>query len=532
MEKLFWRMFAKRSLICFFVIIFLLFTCVLRVTVISTSNYSEVQANMGSIKIKIQNQRGTVFDCNGYPLTNNKKKIIACVSPTPRAITAISTVLKDAELTAVLETLKSGKPTICEVPKAVNCDGIICTEIYTDENYIPAIHTIGYTDNENDGVSGIQKAYNDYLKNSNPLTVRFASDGKGRVLAGVKPVIENKNSPLSYGVVSTVDINVQNILEGFSQQLGKGAIIAADVTTSKIRGIVSCPSYTIDNIENLLEDSSSPLFNRTLGAYNVGSVFKLCVAAAGIENGQENFKYSCKGSFKIIDRVFKCHNILGHGVTDLNHAIANSCNTYFYNAGLKVGKENILNMASNLNFGRQIDLCDGIATAKGALPDTQKLDNLAHLANFSIGQGDFAASPVSLLPLYCAIANSGKYYMPSIIEGFTQNGSLTKYDYGSPTRVFTEKTAQKLKTALALVINEGTGTQAKPKTVNAAGKTATAQTGKFKNGKEIKSSWFCGFFPIENPKYAVVVFCEDQETQTITCAEIFAQIADKINALE
>lgn len=532
MEKLFWRMFEKRSLICFFVLLFLLFTCILRVTVLTTTtNYRDVQAEYGSIKIEIQNQRGTIFDCNGYPLTNGKKKIIACVSPTPRAITAISAVLKGEALDTVLEALKSGKPTICEVPKQINCDGIICTEIYTDDNYIPAIHTIGYTDNENNGISGLQKAYNSTLKTDTPLTVRFACDGKGKVLPGIAPQIENKISSLSYGVVSTIDINIQNIVEYYSKMLGKGAIITAEVKTAKIRGIVSYPDYTTDNIEKILNDENSPLFNRTLGAYNVGSVFKLCVAAAAIENGYQNFKYTCKGSCKIIDRVFKCHETLGHGLTDLNHAIAYSCNTYFYNAGIITGEKNILNMASNLNFGKTIRLCYNVTTAKGVLPDVQSLVNPAHLANFSIGQGNFTATPISLLPLYCAIANNGKYHIPSIIEGFTENGTQTIYDYGSPTRAFSEKTAEKLKTALSLVVNEGTGTQAMPKTVTAAGKTATAQTGKFKNDKEIKSSWFCGFFPIDNPKYVVIIFCEDNSEQTKTCAEIFAEIADKITSM-
>lgn len=533
MEKLFWKMFAKRSLICFFVILFLLFVCILRVTVLTTTtNYREVQADSGSIKIEIQNQRGTIFDHNGYPLTNNKKEIIACVSPTPRAITAISTVLHGEELDSVLEQLKNNKPTICEVPKAINCDGIVCTQIYTNYNYIPAIHTIGYTDKQNNGISGLQKAYNNLLSTGEPLTVRFACDGKGKVLPGVAPQIENKISSLSYGVITTIDINIQNVLESYGSALGKGAIIVSDVKTAKIRGIVSCPAFTTDNIENILNDENSPLYNRTLGAYNVGSVFKPCVAASVIENGFEKLTHNCKGSYKIIDRIFKCHLLSGHGITDLNYAVANSCNTYFYKAGIKIGEQNLLNMASNLNFGKCIRLCDGITTAKGVLPDNNKLDNLAHLANFSIGQGDFTATPISLLPLYCAIANGGKYYMPSIVEGFTQNGNKTQYDYGSPTRVFSESTANKLKTALSLVVSEGTGTQAKPKSVTAAGKTATAQTGKFKNGKEIKSSWFCGFFPIDNPQYAVIVFCEDQETQTISCAEIFSQIADKISGLE
>lgn len=532
MKKLFWRIFVKRSLICFFVIIFLLFTCVLRIAEICSGNYSEVQANLSSLKLEIANQRGTIFDCNGYPLTNSKKKIIACVSPTPRAITAISTILKDKELEGVLETLKGGKPAICEVPKIIECDGILCAEIYTSDNYIPAIHTVGYSNRDNNGACGIEKAYNSLLKNEIPLTIRYACDGKGRILQGVEPTIENKVSPLSFGVVSTIDINIQNVVENVAENLAKGAIVVADANTSKIRGIVSVPTFTIDKIENILNDANTPLYNRSLGAYNVGSVFKLCVAASAIESGYESFNYNCKGSFKIIDRTFKCHNLSGHGINNLNSAISESCNTYFYNLGIKSGANNLLETASNLNFGKKIRICNGINTAKGTLPTLEKLQNIAHLANFSIGQGDFTATPISLLPLYCAIATDGKYYMPSIVEGTTQNGKLTKYDYGSPTRVFSKSTADKLKDALRLVVTEGTGVLGNPKTVTAAGKTATAQTGKFLNGKEIESSWFCGFFPFEKPKYVVVVFAENKALITKPCAQIFAEIADKINSLE
>ncbi len=527
-DKLFWHIFAKRSLICFILIIALLFSCILRTAVISTSNYSEVQKNFSSLKIKIGNTRGTIFDCNKYPLTNNTKKIIACVSPTPRAVTAISQVLEDDNLSNVLDALKSGKPTVCEVPKQISCDGIVCAEIYETSSNIPAIHTVGYTDSENKGVSGLQKAYENILYNSEDIAVRFACDGKGRVLSGVKPEIVGETSPYNNSVVTTIDINIQNIAEKVAQNLGQGSVIIADAKTSKIRAIASVPTFNTENLNTLLDDATSPLFNRSLAAYNVGSVFKPCVAAAGIESGFQHFCYSCTGSTKIIDRVFKCHEHNGHGFTSLSYAIANSCNTYFYNFGLKIGKTNILNMASNLNFGKQIKLCDGIYSASGNIPTNIKLENIAHLANFSIGQGELLASPVSLLPLYTAIANGGKYYMPSIVESTIQNGKESKYNYGSPTRVFSPETADILKQALALVISEGTGTLAKPQSVEAAGKTATAQTGKYADTQEIISSWFCGFFPLINPKYVVIVFAEDTQKQTKSCAEVFAQIADEI----
>lgn len=523
--------FSVRCLLCFIIITALFFSCILRTAVISTSNYAEVQKEMSSLKIKITNTRGTVFDCNRYPITNNVKKIIACISPTPRAITAISQILSGEELENVLEILKTGKPAVCTVPEKTECDGIVYTEVYTNQNDISAIHTVGYTDSENKGVSGIQKAYDNILYNSQDTFVRYACDAKERILNGVSPEIINVVSPFANGVITTIDINIQNAAEKNAEYLGKGAIIIADTKTAKIRGIASVPKFRYNEIINALENEDTPLYNRAFAAYNVGSVFKPCVAAAGLEKNLEYFTYNCTGSCKIIDRVFKCHNHSGHGNIKLESAIANSCNTYFYNFGIKTGKTAILELADTLNFGKRIKLCDGIYSSSGILPTERKLENTAHLANFSIGQGDFTAAPVSLLPLYCAIANGGEYYLPSIVESTVVNGKKKSYYIGKPTKAFKNTTAEKLKKALLAVITDGTGNLAKPKTVSAAGKTATAQTGKYENGKEIISSWFCGFFPFENPQYTVIIFCENSNLQKKSCAEIFSKIADTVTEL-
>ena len=93
-------------------------------------------------------------------------------------------------------------------------------------------------------------------------------------------------------------------------------------------------------------------------------------------------------------------------------------------------------------------------------------------------------------------------------------------------------TAEALRNYLEAVITEGTGEDACPKTIAAAGKTATAQTGKFENGVEINEGWFCGYFPAENPEYVVVVFSENTLRQTKTCSQIFAEIADNIASLK
>ena len=132
-----------------------------------------------------------------------------------------------------------------------------------------------------------------------------------------------------------------------------------------------------------------------------------------------------------------------------------------------------------------------------------------------------------MLTLYCAAAYDGSYALPTAVAGTLAGGKFTPTAERGRTRVMTARTAKELREYLSAVITEGTGKAAAPKTVSAAGKTATAQTGRYENGKEICEGWFCGFFPAEEPQYTVIVFSENTEKQTKSCAEIFAAIADR-----
>lgn len=531
--KTFGAAFSRRSAGCFFIMMALFFSCILRVAVAATSDYAEVQKQQSSYRLTAGKARGTIYDRNMVPLTNSESKIIAAVSPTPRAITAISGVLSGEELEGVLERLKSGKPVLCEVPEIIDCDGIACTTVYEhNSSDTPAIHLIGYTDSDSRGVSGLEKAYDDILYSDNEISFVYTTDGKGEILKGISPETQNDTSVTAGGVVTTLDVNIQSVAEQAAQKIERGAVVIADAKTSEIYAMVSRPDFDCTEISEYLEADGSPLLNRALAAYSVGSVFKPCVAAAGIEAGKGGFTYTCTGSCKIIDRYFRCHNLSGHGHMDLKSGLADSCNTFFYNFAFLVGGEAIYNTASALNFGKSIDICDGLSTYSGSLPRLDTLSNIAFLANFSIGQGELLLSPVSMLTLYCAIASDGTYSIPSAVKGTLTDGSLTPYESGSRTRVMSSETAALLRGYLAAVIEEGTGTSAKPQTVSAAGKTATAQTGKYENGVEICQGWFCGFFPAEEPKYTVIVFSEDTSRQSASCGEVFAEIADKIASLE
>ena len=525
------KMFSRRAAICFFVITFLMLGCILRVAVLAVGNYEQVQIEQSTYRIKAADSRGTIYDCKMRPVTNNSTCILAAVSPTPQAIMGISSLLSGEELDRVLKTLKINKPAVCRVPYQIECDGIAFTKIYEstlDGTF--ASHIVGYTDSTGHGVSGLQYYYDELLYSKKGIEAQFTVNGRGEVLSGIEPTFNNDIKPISQGVVSTIDVDIQSVVENAAEGLTSGAVIIAEVKTAKIRAMVSMPQFDIYEVDKSLEASNSPLLNRALLSFSVGSAFKPCVAAAAIEEKAGGYTFNCKGSTHIIDRSFNCHKRDGHGLMDLRHALAFSCNCYFYNFAISVGAESIYKMASSLNFGSSIRIADGMKTNSGNLTRLQEISNDAVLANLSIGQGELLLSPVSMLTLYCAISGDGTYRLPTIVEKTIRGGKQAEYKLSSPTRVMKESTAALLRDYLSNVITEGTGIAAMPTLCTAAGKTATAQTGRYyENGTEITNSWFCGFFPAEKPQYVAIVM-SDGATQKST-AGIFAEIADGVTKL-
>ena len=522
--------FAARAAVCYFLVLFLLFSCVLRVAVIDSKGYDKVSAEQSAYKIKVCRVRGTIYDSNMLPLTNNKKSITAVVAPTERALMAVSGKINPDESQELIDKLRNNKPAVCKVSEEIECEGVATTYTYSTQGTNSACHIVGYLDNTGHGAAGLEAAYDNLLYSDEYLCAVYEADGKGNILGGSQPRFENNSLSYSNYVVSTIDINMQNAALKAASRIKKGAVVVAEVKTAEIKVLLSLPQFDVSNLSASLNDENSPFVNRALSAYSVGSVFKSCVAAAGVESGLSGYKFNCEGSTYIIDRYFKCHKLDGHGTVDLRQALAFSCNCFFYNYAQMVGGEAIYKKARVFGFGSSISIADNIKTASGNLPEVNTLKNPARLANFSIGQGELTASPISLLPLYIAVANNGKYYLPSIVKRSVKGGEVTEYDKGYPTQAMSNNTANTIKEYLSSVISEGTAAAAAPKTVTAAGKTATAQTGKKdKNGVKINNSWFCGFFPAEEPKYVAVILSEGGNS--IETTTTFAEIADEISRI-
>lgn len=522
------KAFAIRSVFCFYIILMLLMSSILRVAVISSENYSQIQSNQTSYRINVSTLRGTIYDCNMVPLTNNSSKIMAAVTPNPRSIIAISQVLEDNALETVLDNLKNNKPVVCKISKNINCDGIATTTVYeryNNENI--ACHLIGYTNSDGHGISGLELAYDDILYSESQVSAVFSIGGNGEVLKGISPFFENDLSQILNGVVTTVDINIQGIAEKYAALMNSGCVIVSEVQTGKIRAMASVPTFDVSSISESLVGKNSPMINRALYTFNVGSIFKPCIAATAIEKNISNVIFNCEGRLEIGDRNFRCHNLSGHGQMNLCSSLAQSCNCYFYNIANLLGGEYVYDTAAKLSINSTIKLADNYYALSGILPNKNELSNSATLANLSIGQGNLMSSPIAMLNLYTAIAGNGSYYIPSVVEKTIKDGEENYYNTGSPTCVMKPETAKILREYLKTVISEGTGKEAQPTFTTAAGKTATAQTGRYYEDKtEITNSWFCGFFPADEPQYVVVIMSDNKID--VSTASIFAKIADGI----
>ncbi len=508
----------------------MMFFGIVRLTAVAIGN-QDLASDTGTASVVLDCGRGDFCFFDGSNITGGGECITAIFLPTENAIEKFCEIATGEEKKEGIENLNNNIPVTLKTETEIICSGVFCYE--TEERYSQLFgleHIIGYLDDENRGVVGLEKGYDSLLYSSAYKKVSFSVDAKGNYLPGVTPVISGGSSGTK--IYLTVDRDIQKICLEVASEIQKGGIVVTEVATGKIKGIISKPLYSAKNLKYYINSKDSPLINRVLNAYSVGSVFKPLVAGAMLENGVGDFCYTCLGSEDISGITFNCNKTAGHGNLTLKDGLVASCNTYFYSGALRVNPESLLNTANALGFGAGIDICNGIYGEMGNITSLKNLSSKAGMANFAIGQGDILISPLAITNLYSAIAGGGSYFSPTLIEKIEINGEVKEISKTAQNFVFSGSTANILKEYLTEVVEKGTGKLAKSSIVKIGGKTATAQTGQYNGEKEILNAWFCGFFPADNPKYAATVFVEDGSSGGSDAAPIFKSLAEKISELE
>lgn len=532
---------GNRVIALFSTMIVLFSLLIIRLYAITQSDYLVTAAqNQSSYTLKIARTRGAIYDRNLAPITGQRKQNLIAVLPSADSISAVAQTVTGPQRSAVLSQMEGKVPFTALLEEgqgkvySADVENFTVTQRYPEEPFAP--HILGYLDGEGHGVMGVEKAYDSFLRAAGEQTkVTYTVDGRGLPLENSSPVVHGSTRDPRQGVVLTLDREIQRIASQAARQIEEGAVVVMDVQTGQLRACVSAPEFSPYEVPAALEDQRSPLFNRAFAAYSVGSTYKLAVAAAALEQGiSTQFSHNCLGGIEVDGRMFYCHNRGGHRQITMRKAIEQSCNPYFVALGQETGAENILYMSQAMGFGTATTFAPGMASQAGNLPLPQEVQNRQALANLSFGQGSLLATPVQIGAMVSSIANGGMAVTPSLVMGATQDGqTLEALPQYAENRIMSSSTARTLREFMVSVVEEGSGTPGKPEWGGAGGKTASAQTGKLaENGEEIVHAWFAGFFPAEEPRYAVVVLVEGGEFGGQIASPIFREIADQINLLE
>lgn len=490
--------------------------------------YVETAMENSFVTINAGDSQGTIYDRNFIPLTNSISKTVAVAVPSSADYNELYSLAVDKQKLA--ESYKEGLPFAFEcTEKGTDSAGVTFFEI--PERYSESIapHVIGYI-SDGKGASGIEYAYEMLLRSGNmENSVTYSTDGFGHILIGEGKSV-TRSTKQRTGVVTTLDSEIQEICETAGKDIDKGAIVVSDIKSGEILALASFPEYDVQDISSALTDERSPMINRALYSYSVGSIFKLVTACAGMNSGFSGYMYNCTGSCDVFGQNFSCHKKDGHGVQNLTDAMTNSCNPYFISMSSCFDIPKFRNLAFSFGFGREIHLCAGMISSAGVLPTVDELLVPAELANFSFGQGKLTATPLQINQMTCAIANGGELIMLRLIRGVTVDGETVGNEKSlQKSRIITTGNAEELRKLMISAVYGNENSNSSSKYVRTAAKTSTAQTGRFdENGEELCNAWVTGFYPASSPKYAITVLVEDGGYGNDSAAPIFREIVENM----
>jgi penicillin-binding protein 2 len=372
---------------------------------------------------------------------------------------------------------------------------------------------------ETEGREGLEQTFNEMLAGKHgEYKLTFDKDGRKTSEKLITPPVPGNN------VVTTLDLHLQELAEkALEAKAKRGALVIVDPNNGDILAMASCPTYdpnifipsiSAEKFKALQDNPDIPLLPRAFrSSYPPGSTFKVAVGIAALESGavRAGDTYECVPSIDIGNLTFHNWKKGNRGALNFVEALTESCDTWFYQVGIKTGAEPIIDWALKLGFGEKC----GIplrGEVEGRVPNDQymkathgrKLLN-GDIANLSIGQGDMLVTPLQMAQAMAIVANGGTFYQTRLVQQVQtlNNEIVTAYQVrAKKTLDCSSSTMDQIRTGLIEVVNGAGGTahQASLDNVEVAGKTGTAQWGP--KNKERTAAWFSGFLPADKPQYA------------------------------
>ncbi|VVM04559.1 penicillin-binding protein 2 [Methylacidimicrobium tartarophylax] len=363
------------------------------------------------------------------------------------------------------------------------------------------------------------------------------------------------NPNLGASVYLTLDARIQAIVQEALRTVGRGAAIVMDPNTGDILSMASVPDFdpngfvpkiSQEDWKKLTSDPTRPLLNRSVSAYSPGSTFKVLISLAALKYGAITLQTQIfsPAAIDIGGHLFHDWTKTGRGNITLDEALQYSCNTFFYQLGIRTGIKHLDEMAELCGFGQPTGL-SYLGESPGILPGPAWMKaqhplerwTTAHTANLSIGQGFLEVTPLQMVLLMGAVANGGTLLYPRLIVGVSDSQGRQLASIPPRPRADLGLRPQDLnaiRKGLLAVVESGTGHSVAIPGIAIAGKTGSAQAKRRWHGKLYNDTraWFIGFAPYEHPKYVVCVMVEGGIGGGATAGPIVHKIMEGILALE
>ncbi|MFP7297540.1 peptidoglycan D,D-transpeptidase FtsI family protein [Neobacillus niacini] len=514
-------------------------------------NLLEESVKQRTQELVIDNGRGNFLDRNGELLTHKKVSVLVLfpfLKNMDWDIEAVSSISGISEIRLRNSLENSDKPFAYGEPQPMELTpsqmeqinkleipGVFAIEKKFERSEILAEQLIGLTGENAEelkkrypskelsdktliGVSGLEESFDEFLLPEGKSKLVYHVDGDGAPLFGINvKYVDPANPFYPVNVRTTIDKNLQQKSEDLVDKHGinKGGLVLLDIASNSVLASVSRPAINQDD-----PYSGSGITNRMLKQEIMGSIFKTVVAAAAIDNNLDDPTRLFNCSKKINGDPELKYN---YGMLSFTDSFARSCNRTFGELAKELQKKD-KNMLED--YAEKLSLT-GTAGWRGEVYHTDNFKQLVDedkgrvflseeakkdqnfAAMSGIGQHEVRATPLAVANMMAAIARGGKKEM-------VRTASKIEYKNGTTMVTFDKKplsgdtispyTAMKLQKLLReVVVNpNGTGKWFQDLPYEVAGKSGTAETGKYQNEKQLHNKWFAGYFPYQNPKYALV----------------------------
>lgn len=540
---------------------------VLRLTYLTTVQSSELQESAVDLQLAdttVSAKRGTIYDANGNVLAESASVWQVVMSPVnfkndkqrQAAAKGLSEIF-DLEYNDVLDDTKQQShyvvvkrriesderekvlELIDTLKKDYSCSGVI--QLLDDyKRYYPknslASSVIGFTGSDDQGLEGIEYEYDSYLSGT-PGRIITAQNARGTDMPFRYE--QNVESEDGNNVYLTIDETIQSICEKYMQKgvednnvLNKGVCIAMDVNTGAILAMVTTDGYDLNNpyelsakdkkkIKSTPKKKQAEAENAALSnmwrnkavadTYMPGSVFKMCVASAALEENLVNEKtsFTCTGSISVEGETIHCSNISGHGTQNFVEVISNSCNPAFIQIGQMLGAGKFRQYYQGFGFSDKTGI-DLPGEAEDSFWKEGKMGGV-DLAVASFGQ-NFTITPIQMITACAAVSNGGYVVQPHVVSKITDSkGNVIKtVDKKVKRQVISDDTSKKMNEYLEYNTERQGAAAGYISGYKVAGKTGTTEkrgVTKFESSfSEDYISSFCGYAPADDPQIAMLVF--------------------------